>query len=96
MTPAMEITEYDIEICWDSSQYWHGAGLTYTDFDDIATGIGQSKHEAAEDACEQLACQGYDTSTIDISAYSKKYVFLCECAEDDDCDHHYFVTIRVK
>jgi len=93
-----KIQQYDIEISYDHSQYftlnlWR---QSYMDFDDLATGIGQSERDAAEDACEQITHQGYDTSTIDTSAYSGNYTQLCECSEDDDCDHHYFVTIRVK
>ena len=86
----------ELESTWDHSQYWQGAGLAYTEFDDIATGVGSSEREAAEDACEQLAMQGWDTSTIDISEANRDTAQLCECAEDEGCEHHWFVTIRVR
>lgn len=90
-----EIQEYAIETNWDHSQYWQGAGLSFTIYEDLATGIGSSEMEAAEDACEQLAQNDWDTSSIDISECSKDNEQICEDDEGDECEHHYFTTIRV-
>ena len=91
-----KIEAYEIETSWDHSQYWQGAGLAFTDFDEIATGFGSSEMEAARDASEQLAMQGLDTSTIDISEANTDTASLCECGDDDDCEHGWFVTIRAR
>jgi len=86
----------EIESSWDHSQYWQGAGLAYTEFDDIATGIGESEKVAVIDACEQLAVQGWDTSTLDISEANDDSARLCGCGDDGECEHGWFVTIRVR
>lgn len=87
----------EIESSWDHSQYWQGAGLAWTEFDDIATGFGASEREATIDACEQLAMQGWDTATLDyVSEASDDSTRVCECGDDDECEHGYFVTIRVR
>jgi len=36
-------------------QYFPGCGCAFTSFTDVATGIGESAHEAAEDALELLS-----------------------------------------
>ena len=91
-----KIEAYEIETTWDHSQYWQGAGIAFTDFDDIATGIGASEMEACQDACEQLAMQGFDTDSIDISKASTDTTQIWECGDDDECEHTYFATIRVR
>lgn len=40
---------------YEHSQYFQGCGVSYTPFDDIATGVGYDAKEAYEDAVEQLA-----------------------------------------
>jgi hypothetical protein len=42
----------------DNSQYFQGAGVSFTEFDDCATGVGNSEREALEDALESLAQSG--------------------------------------
>lgn len=42
----------------DNSQYFQGAGVAFTDFDDCATGVGNSEREALADALESLAQSG--------------------------------------
>jgi hypothetical protein len=95
------IEAHEIESTWDHSQYWPGAGLAFTDFDDIATGIGASEREAANDALEQLAMNGWNTDAIDVSEANEDTTQLCECSEGGDCEdgyceHQWFVTIRVR
>jgi hypothetical protein len=58
------IREYSIEVYGlDMPSYFPGAGLAFTKYDDIATGIGDSEQEAAEDALEQLAQGDWDTES---------------------------------
>ena len=46
-----EMVDHGIE----NSQYFQGCGLSHTDYDDIATGIGNDPAEAIDDALESLA-----------------------------------------
>lgn len=43
----------------DHAQYFLGAGLAFSDFEDIRTGAGSTPREALDDALEQLACSGW-------------------------------------
>lgn len=89
------ITESDIEWMFDHSQYWQGAGLAYTGFDHIATGFGWTPRVGFEDACDQIASDGFDTSSLEFP--DPEYLdqeSLCECGEEDDCEHGYYVTVR--
>lgn len=55
-----EIIDHGIE----HSQYFQGCGTTFTEFSDVATGIGDNPKEAMEDALEMLAQSGWDTDGI--------------------------------
>lgn len=74
----------------DNSQYFQGCGTAFTDFADVATGIGDSASEAFEDACEQLAQLGWDTSTLTDDLSDE-----IDVPEDSEDCYHY-VSIRVK
>ena len=39
----------------DHPDYWQGAGVCFTKFDEIVTGIGDTPAEALDDAIEQIA-----------------------------------------
>lgn len=55
------LSEWDIdEHGLENSQYFVGAGVSFTSFDHIATGCGDNPHSALEDALEQIAMQGID------------------------------------
>jgi len=56
-----EVEDHGVE----GSQYFQGAGLAYTDFDDIATGAGNNAAEAFDDALEQLAQNDWDVSELE-------------------------------
>ena len=90
------VGKYEIESTIDHSQYWQGAGLAFSDFEDIGTGIGNTEAEGAEDALEILAQNDWDTDSIDVSEANTD-TEACdgndECGEE--CEHHWFVTIRV-
>ena len=84
-----EIVDHGVE----HPDYFQGCGVTYTKFDDCATGIGRSLHEALGDALEQLAAD-YDLSTCS--------TLVDECAEAskdtaalfDDAEVYYYASIR--
>jgi hypothetical protein len=49
------ITEHGV----DASSYFQGHGISGTDYEYCATGIGNTPEEALSDALEQLACSGW-------------------------------------
>lgn len=64
-----EIINHGIEY----SDYFQGCGVSFTEFTDVATGIGNSEDEAIADALEQLAQLGWDVeSNADLLADEKK------------------------
>jgi hypothetical protein len=44
----------------DHEQYFSGCGCAFTEYTNVATGIGDSANEAAEDALEMLAQNEWD------------------------------------
>lgn len=77
----------------EGSQYFQGCGVSGTEYISVATGIGDTPHEALEDALEQLACMDWDVEGIknDLSEESD----IPEDAEEESELHH-FVSVRVK
>lgn len=91
---AKAITKHEVVSTFEHSQYWHGEGLSFTNFTDIATGCGVCESEACTDALDQLASNGWDTTTLDLDQHSTRGP-ECECAEGDECEHLWYYTIRV-
>jgi hypothetical protein len=87
---AFEIVDHGV----DHEQYFPGCGVACTEFISVATGIGDSAHEAMEDALEQLAMMDWDVDGIknDLSEESQ----IEEVPEDEISEHHYYVSVRVK
>jgi hypothetical protein len=57
-----EVVDHGVE----GEQYFQGCGVAYTDFDDVATGIGDTYNDALADALEGLATSGrYDSEDLD-------------------------------
>jgi hypothetical protein len=77
----------------DGSQYFQGCGVSCTEYTDVYTGIGDSAHEALEDALEQAATSDWDVE--EIHNYLSEGITVPEDAEEDSELHH-FVSIRLK
>lgn len=77
----------------DHEQYFPGCGTSFTNYTDVATGIGNSAREAADDAAEQLAMNGWDTSALDAAIMAQSDVV--DVPENSEEMHHY-VSIRVR
>lgn len=86
---SFEIIDHGVE----NSQYFQGCGVAFTEFTDVATGIGDSAADALEDALEFLAQNDWDTKLIEI-----KYPFMSKKndvpANSEDVYH--YVSVRVK
>lgn len=67
MSTQREIAEIEVlDHGIDWPDYFQGAGVTFTEFDDIATGCGDTPAEAIQDALEQIAMRGdVDATTIE-------------------------------
>lgn len=88
---------------FDGEQYFQGCGISYTEFEDVATGIGETAQEAFEDALDQLAEKDWDYSKIKgKSKLSRQTVrgyirsLGLNYDEGDGEETHYYVSIRVK
>jgi hypothetical protein len=57
---AFEIVNHGIQ----HSQYFQGCGTTFTDYTDVATGIGDDYNEALNDALENLAQMGWNVDIV--------------------------------
>ncbi len=57
---AFEIVDHGIE----GSQYFQGCGTAFTDYTDVATGIGDNYQEALDDALESLAQSGWNVDVV--------------------------------
>jgi hypothetical protein len=84
-----EIVDHGIE----NSQYFQGCGVAFTEYTDVATGIGEDYAEAVDDACEMLAQNGWDTDCIDSLPQRGG---RGPCVPDDAEDCYYYVSIRVR
>lgn len=49
----------------ENAQYWQGAGTSFSDWEECFTGIGDSPKEAAEDALEMAAQNGWSVDDIE-------------------------------
>ena len=99
MTSKIEnkIENFDVEWTFDHAQYWTGAGVAFTDYDEVCTGTGNTPGEAFEDALAQIGADGYDVSAIEFPhPESLDAEMECECADDEDgeCEHAFIVSVR--
>jgi hypothetical protein len=96
------VTDHGVDNC----QYFQGHGISLTDYEDCATGCGDSFNEAFEDALDSLAQNDWDVSSIvnedsehkDANKSVAEFLDLdCENDEDmEDCESYYYVSIDVK
>jgi len=90
-----EIVDHGIE----HEQYWQGCGLTFTAYEDIATGIGEDFAEAVGDALDALAENGWNVDGMEkriCKAIGKRSLPKRPKVPVgwDEC--HYRVSIRVS
>jgi hypothetical protein len=59
------IKAYEIDnMGQDHAQYFQGAGISFTDWEDVAVGVGSDAKEAYEDAVDSLAQNGWDADRL--------------------------------
>ena len=86
-----EILQHGIE----NEQYFQGCGVSCSEFEDVATGIGNTECEALEDALDSLAQNGWDVEKIDNTLDDTTPVGSMAEAEDTD-GLWWYVSVRVK
>ena len=100
-----KVTAYEvIDHGFEHPDYLQGCGTAYTEFEDCATGIGDTAREAYEDALDALAQSDWDVSGIrGKSSLSRQTVrgFLrsqgFHSKEDlEDTEIQAYVSIRVR
>jgi len=74
---ALEVEDHGV----DGAQYFRGCGTSGTDYEDCATGTGNTPREALEDALEALACGGWSIPD-ELEAEA-----LAELGDDADRDY---------
>ena len=98
------ITEYELlDHGIDNCQYFPGCGVSLTEFEDVATGCGDTPAEAINDALEQLAMSDWDADSMEARILAdEKWAALPELPSvyaeygDDGEDCYYYVSIRVR
>ncbi len=93
-----ELIDHGIE----HSQYFQGCGVSFTDFDSVATGIGNDFAEAVEDCLNQIADMGFDSDKLEKEIkedYFQELLEKSECYdEDENCEYNselwYHVSVR--
>lgn len=94
-----EIVDHGIE----HEQYFQGCGVSFTKFETVSTGIGNSLQKALNDAAEGIAQQGYEISAelekeIENANNTSNELNHTDC-DDDNCYSegvYYYASIRVK
>lgn len=99
----MDIIKHEYEWSVDHPQYWQGASVR--DFADIAVGTSFTLREAFNDACDQLASNGWNTDALELpqeiinaDVADADIHVNCETDENDDheeCELLAYFVIRV-
>ncbi len=80
-----------VNLGFDMPDYFRGAGVAHTDWDNVYVGIGDNAKEAYEDACDQCGCDDWDTYKLPnkprgISKSDKVSDYQDEPEDGDDND----------
>jgi len=93
-----------------SMAYWQGAGVAYTDWDDVYTGVGSTEQGAALDALDML-CQSANPCPDDIArmefvamqydgdtlvCQDCEYMEECDQDKDVECDNTFVVLLYTR
>lgn len=92
---SFEIVDHGIT----QPDYFQGCGTAFTDFDDVATGIGINPAEAIDDALESLAQKDWDVDGMEsriLVDIGKRKLPTTPRVRARDEDSYYHVSIRVK
>ena len=101
-----QVHEYEVvDHGFDSEQCFQGCGVANTGYEDVATGIGETIKEAFEDACDSLAQNDWDTSSIELGKLRIGRPMTVQGylrslgiskADREQTETHYYLSIRVN
>lgn len=86
---------------FEHSQFFQGAGVACTDWQEVFTGCAPTPYDALEDALEQAAMSDWNVEDI-INDMSQEAIGCndCECSDDEEacemCENHHFMSVYVK
>jgi len=101
MDTNCEVVDLGVQV----ADYFQGFGVSFTPFSDCVVGNGNSPREALEDALEQIANNGVDTTEME-QEIRKTYPDFYEAAgsqtveeisadwNEDGTDRYYYIGIR--
>lgn len=99
--PAIEKFEFNSTV--DHAQYWQGVGVSFTEFDEVFTGVGDTEREALDDAIEQFAqTHSGGLVTDEMNAERKTANDTdsahrdCDPDADDMCELNWYVSLFIK
>ena len=94
---------------FENSQYFQGCGVAFTQYVECHTGIGNTEHEAIEDALDLAAQCDWDTTNIPNNGDDEYTIEHClrDVLGDDgykseyddgdaECDVWYYASVRVR
>ena len=92
----MALTFEIIDHGCDGEQYFPGCGVALTRFTDCATGIGDSAHEAGQDALGQIALMLSPEDAAQFGPVEAEAGALSNAPHDnpENPEWHHYVTIR--
>ena len=89
---------------FEGEQYFQGCGLSFTEFEDVATGCGDTIKAAFEDALDSLAMNGWDVESVKLRMGRGRPLTVrgylrgvgVSSADIEDNETHYYLSVRVK
>lgn len=88
----------------DHAQYFPGCGVSFTKFDDVATGVGNTPAEAFQGAIDILMENNWDVSTIEeseeVNGFRENKLWDTVPQSIDEQDEmgelYYYISVRVR
>lgn len=85
----------------EHAQYFQGCGLSFTDYNDVATGCGSTPKEALDDAIDSLAQNGWDCEAVDqsdeyVNASETTPPEIAQSYDEENSELYYYVSVRVS
>lgn len=100
LVSEIELVDYGV----DNAQYFQGHGVSYTEYQHSALGVGDTFADAIENALEQLACDDFDSNAAEAMLKAEHGLEVWpetinahdghNCEDDDACEMHYYVGLR--
>lgn len=93
---AKTIQDFEIQDKgFDHPDYFRGAGVAYTKWDDVYVGVGDSPWEAGQDALDALEQAGYDVPH-DLKKEANKLSKKKDPAAEENPDFLHYIAVYIK